>query len=107
MAPTDVTAQYNLVNNSSPFVGTNDVGIQQGAPTFVDSANGDYHLKSTSLGVNYAPAGISTVDLDGKPRVVNLPGVTDVFGPMDLGAYEIQSVCAVSDTIFCDGFDGN
>jgi hypothetical protein len=25
---------------------------------------------------------------------------------MDVGAYEIQLACAVSDTIFCDGFDG-
>jgi hypothetical protein len=27
------------------------------------------------------------------------------IGPRDLGAYELQQACGVSDTIFCDSFD--
>jgi hypothetical protein len=106
--PSDVTAEYDLVNNSSTLTtGGIVTGVLQGAPTFVDEGGQDYHLVRGSLGVNYAPAGSTTADLDGNTRVVNLPGVPDVYGPMDLGAYEIQSACANSDTIFCDGFDGN
>lgn len=100
-----LATHYVLSNDTGTLV--HDGTIAQGAPTFVDAANGDYHLQRSSLGVNFAPAGTASTDLDGKARVVNLPGVADFLGPMDLGAYEIQSACAMSDTIFCDGFDGN
>jgi hypothetical protein len=81
----------------------------EGAPTFVDAANGDYHLQLNSLGVDFAPTGTG-IDLDGRTRTVDLPGVPNTIGPLDLGAYEIQVDtvlgCANADTIFCDGFDG-
>ena len=88
--------------------------IEEGEPTFVDAANGDYHLMPTSLGVDFAPIDDTTfatlLDLDRQRRVVDLPNVANNFGPMDLGAYEIQLstvlACANADTIFCDGFDG-
>jgi hypothetical protein len=82
----DLTARYDLVNNSSTL--PNGLGILKGAPTFVDVAHQDYHLTSASLGVDYAP-GASGVDLDNHPRTVDLANVSNVFGPMDLGAYEI------------------
>ena len=95
-----------------------DAGISEGEPTFVDAANGDYHLAPSSLGVDYAPD-VSTIpylttptlDLDGNPRVVDLPTVPNLYGPRDLGAYEVQITavlaCATStDTIFCDVFGG-
>src|SRR5574337_830141 len=43
----------------------------------------------------------------GEPSFVDLPNVFDGYGPMDLGAYEVQRVfaCGASDTIFCDGFE--
>ena len=100
-----LATHYMLSNDTSTLV--HDGTIVQGTPTFVDATNGDYHLQRSSAGVNFAPAGTAATDLDGNARVVNLPGVPNIFGPMDLGAYEIQSACAMSDTIFCDGFDGN
>ena len=95
----DLTAQYDLVNNASTLSGA--LGVLQGAPTFVDTANQDYHLVATSLGVDYAPA-FSDTDLDGNPRPVDLTCLRNVFGPTDLGAYELQSD---PDAIFCNGFE--
>lgn len=106
----DLTAEYDLVNNASTLTtGGIVVGVLQGAPTFVDSTNGDYHLVRASQGVDYAP-GLDGYDLDGSPRTVDLTDVPNVFGPMDLGPYEIQTQasgpCSAADTIFCNGFDG-
>ena len=103
----DLTARYILTNDPSPFAGHD--GIVEGAPLFVDAANGDYHQARNSPGVDFAPAN-DGVDLDGNPRTLDLTDVADQWGPMDVGAYEIQATkilgCSVSDTIFCDGFDG-
>jgi len=102
-----LTTAYVLSNETGSLGG--GTGISQGAPTFVDAANHDYHLARTSLGVDYAPAQAG-MDLDGLPRTIDLSDITDTFGPLDLGAYEIQtqlppSACAVADTIFCNGFE--
>ena len=109
-AITDSTsAAHVLTNDRSTLPDT--AYIQQGEPSFVDAANGDYHLLSTSLGVDDAPVedvSIAThLDLDRNPRVVDLPSLPNNFGPMDLGAYELQSAppCIASDTIFCNGFE--
>lgn len=105
----DLTAQYDLVNNSSTMP-ADALGVLKGPPSFVDVTNQDYHLVRTSLGVDYAPA-LADYDLDGNPRPIDLADVPNVFGPTDLGAYEIQTQlapqpCSAADTIFCDGFDG-
>ena len=101
-------AAYVLSNDRSTLPDT--VYIQAGEPTFVDAANGDYHLQLSSLGIDSAP--ISTgfseagpLDLDRKPRIVDLPGVPNHFGAMDLGAYEHPFTCSGGDTIFCNGFE--
>lgn len=100
----NLTANYVLATEILEL-GT-QTGVMQGEPTFVDAANGDYHLAYGSLGIDYAPAATGT-DLDRKPRTVDLALVNDLFGPMDLGAYELQSAppCIAGDTIFCNGFD--
>jgi hypothetical protein len=98
----NLTVGYVLSNDASTLPGA--TGVAQGEPTFVDATNGDYHLQATSLGVDFAPA-VNGLDLDRKPRTVDLPGSVDVYGPMDLGAYEIQPACSSADTVFCNGFD--
>ena len=88
-----------------------------GDPGFVDSANGNYHLLPTSSLLDFAPpltadfASFSdglNIDLDNKYASVDLP-VANKSGASDLGAYEVQLDtvlgCAVSDTIFCNGFE--
>jgi hypothetical protein len=60
-------------------------------------------LRRTSAGVDYAPA-VSGLDLDGRSRTVDLGNVVNINGPLDLGAYEVQT-CAVADTVFCSGFE--
>lgn len=99
-------AAHVLTNDRSTLPDT--AYIQLGEPSFVDAANGDYHLMRSSLGVDDAPVdpNVPPQDLDRRTRVVDLPDVPNNFGPMDLGAYEIQPACAGNDTIFCDGFDG-
>lgn len=96
-------AAHVLTNDRSTLPDT--AYMQQGTPTFADAARGDYHLLPTSLGVDDAPAAGAS-DLDNRTRTVDLPNVPNKFGPMDLGAYEIQHACARDDTVYCDGFDG-
>jgi hypothetical protein len=99
----DLTAAYLLTNDTIPFTG--HAGIVDGAPLFVDAANGDYHQARNSPGVDFAPAN-DGMDLDGNPRTLDLFDVSDHWGPMDVGAYEIQiQGCAGADTIFCNGFE--
>jgi hypothetical protein len=104
------SASHVLTNDKSSLPDT--VYIEQGEPTFVNASTGDYHLLPSSLGVDDAPIDNTlpnTTDLDRNMRVVDLSDIANNFGPMDLGAYEIQSdgspTCIVSDTIFCNGFE--
>jgi hypothetical protein len=106
--PGDLTTAYVLTNSAASLNG--GVGIVVDAPQFVEAANGDYHQARTSPGVDFAPA-TEGADLDGNSRNVDLADVVDRWGPMDVGAYEIQTqavggACSASDTIFCSGFDG-
>ena len=86
-----------------------DPSIISGDPSFIDAANGDYHLRQYSLAVDFAPAVAGDDrDLDNQPRDQDLPGVPNLFGVRDLGAYERQigaGDCGAADTIFCNGFE--
>jgi len=104
--PPQTLSTQNVLSAEVASLG-NGAGNLQGAPTFVDFGNGDYHLQRNSLGVDYAQA-LSGSDLDGNPRAVDLADIANVFGPVDLGAYEIQTQltgCQRADTIFCNGFE--
>jgi len=98
-----LTAQYLLSNDISTL--PSEASIVLGEPEYVALPNGDYHLVRTSPGIDFAPAA-GGLDFDGRPRDMNLPDVPNQFGPRDLGAYEIQTNCSSSDTVFCDGFEG-
>ena len=105
-SPSDLTVNYVLTNDDStlPLGGT---AVIEGEPTFVDAAHGDYHLRPTSLGVDFAPA-TGGYDLDRAPRDVDLIQVANYLGPRDIGAYERQSAfdgCGAGDSIFCNGFE--
>jgi len=100
-------AAYVLTNDRSTL--PNAIYITEGEPTFRDAANGDYHLTLTSLGVDSAPAASDPnspkLDFDGKPRVHDEASIPNQFGPMDLGAYELQPSCGQADTVYCNGFE--
>jgi hypothetical protein len=95
-------SNYVLANDTSTLNGS--TSSIQGAPSFVDAANRDYHLQISSLGVDYAPAA-ANVDLDGNTRNADMPGAPNAYGPLDLGAFERQSSCGAADSLFCNGFD--
>jgi hypothetical protein len=102
--PANLSVAYVLSNdtNSLPF----STNIVQGAPDYVNAAVGDYHLKPTSIGVDFAPA-TGGHDLDRRPRDVDLTSVPNYQGPRDIGAYERQNrfQCGTSDSIFCNGYE--
>ena len=83
--------------------------IISGDPSFVDAANGNYRLQHYSMAVDFSePAVGDDRDLDNLPRDQDLPGVSNLFGVRDLGAYERQisaGGCGAADTIFCNGFE--
>ncbi len=86
-----------------------DPTIIAGEPSFVDAANGDYHLHQYSLAVDFAPPVFGDDrDLDNQPRDQDIFGVPNTLGVRDLGAYERQpgaGDCGSADTIFCNGFE--
>lgn len=60
-------------------------------PRFIDPENGNYRLQPGSWAVDYAPF-VDSVDIDDKPRSVDLPHVFNKHGPTDLGPYERQAL---------------
>ncbi|HZX91810.1 MAG TPA: hypothetical protein VFE67_14305 [Rudaea sp.] len=104
-AMTLATTKYVLSSDISHLPA--DVTIQQlFDPKFNDAAGGDYHLQRTSPAIDFA-GGIGGDDLDYLPRDVDLPSTANKFGPRDVGAYERQSACGATDTLFCDGFEAD
>ena len=85
------------VNTSCMFDSTGSIGSSI-SPLFVDAANNDYHLQSTSGIINRCSSGTIS-DFDGSPRPVGT-GST----PYDAGAFENQTP-GVSDLIFINGFN--
>lgn len=57
-------------------------------PAFENLAAGNYRLSATSPALDFAPAHAGDATLDGGARVIDLPAVTNLFGPQDLGAFE-------------------
>src|SRR5262249_47418976 len=92
------------------------VSIVAGDPLFVDPANTDankrdYHLlayltdgaMTASPAIDYAPtvSGDPYEDLSGNPYAQDVPGIPNVYGTRDLGAYEMRPI---TDRIFDDTF---
>ena len=91
------------------------LSLQLADPLFVDPSNSniserDYHLQASdqngvvtaSQAVDFAPTiPIEGNDLDNHPRGQVISFVPDVYGPSDVGAYEVQPL---PDHIFSDSF---
>ena len=104
-SPSNLDLDYILsMETASLASGTH---VVQGDPSFVDVAQGDYHLRPNSLAIDAAPpvAGDDR-DLDGNPHDQDVASVPDQDGDRDLGAYERQQrYCGAADTVFCATFD--
>jgi len=105
----EITASGILADDPTGLAGQPDVSA--GAPTYVDAANGDYHLRAViqdgivaaSAGIDWEPVSTDDpVDLDGNPRNLDVPQVPDhlLSGAFrDIGCYEAQPI---PDRIFGD-----
>lgn len=91
--------QFLLGNDLGPLPASSQNVV--GDPLFVDAENGDYRIRTASPAVDFAVAQPVNSTRDHGPRVIDDPGVTNLAGPQDLGAYEMDF-----DPIFSDGFDG-
>ncbi len=56
-------------------------------PRFVDPTTGNFRLRLDSPALDFAPLSGSATR-DGSDRNIDLPAITNRFGPADLGAYE-------------------
>jgi hypothetical protein len=100
----DLIVNYVLSSDVSTLPAI--AGVALGQPTYVNAANGNYHLALNSLGIDFAPAIVGDDrDLDNNPHDQDLPEAGNLFGVRDLGAYERQLGCGTADTIHCDGFE--
>ncbi|PZQ12288.1 MAG: hypothetical protein DI564_13450 [Rhodanobacter denitrificans] len=83
--------------------------IMQADPLFIAPDAGDYRLRFLSPAVDWAPTdSLTTLDLVGSPRTVDLTHQANDYGPRDLGAFERQHGpwdCGAGDAVFCDSFD--
>ncbi len=96
--------RYNTLSNLDNVPSVDQQYISVGNPLFVDPANGNFRLQAASPALDYGPAAVSAVTSDGGVRVIDLPYVTNAWGPQDSGAYERL---LDSDVIFANGFDAN
>jgi len=102
-----------MVNN----VLSNDITTLPGSPTiivgdplFTDARNGNYRLQAFvqnghvthSPAIDFSATAIANpFDLDGNSFGQDVPAVPNIFGPHDLGAYEMRPTPG---RIFADGF---
>jgi hypothetical protein len=78
-------SQHPLNYCETTTLATNGVGNIDGAPLFMDLANGNFHLKTNSPGINAGDnaAAAGDTDFDGNERIFG--------GTVDMGAYEFQT----------------
>jgi hypothetical protein len=98
-----LVASFLLLHDVSQFPA--DPYILEGDPRFVDPANGNFQLMANSPALDIAPVDedheVTLQDLARAGRVVDLPQIENLAGPLDLGAWERQEV----DILFSNDFD--
>jgi len=98
--PDVLNASFLLLHDTTGF--PPDPHIRSGDPRFVYAAAGNWQLAADSPALDSAPEADAPVhDLARAARVVDLPQVTNLAGPLDLGAWERQ----LADRIFANGFE--
>ena len=94
-APSGWTVDHNLTAQAQSGQAS---GFIVGTPQYVNSASGDFHLKSGSPGIDAGSSDTKYAttlgDLEKKTRIVD--GDCNGTATIDLGAYEYQSPCATA-----------
>ncbi len=84
--------ERSIVNDVSQLPATS-ADVFRAPARFIDPGHGDYRLQAASLGVDFAPAASpAPLDVDSRPRDIDLPVKPNTFGPRDLGAYERTTI---------------
>jgi hypothetical protein len=90
------SVSYSMLSDADGIFPRPDVWITD--PRFVGAGSGDLRLALDSPALDFAPATTSR-SRDGGARPIDLPLIPDLYGPLDLGAFERRS--DGSDTICC------
>jgi len=101
--PSGISASLLLASDPATLPANS---VMPGTPLFVDAAGGDYRLSKWSPGLDAgAGSAFSAYDLAGNPRVHALTSIPNGAGGggQDIGAFEMQYVCA-PDEVYCSGF---
>lgn len=85
--PPQATCFEDLLANDFGWLGAASDRIVAD-PAFENAAASNYRLSATSPALDFAPAHAGDATLDDGARVIDLPAVTNLFGPQDLGAFE-------------------
>jgi hypothetical protein len=99
----DVFEDYNLFNgNTTNLTGTVIGGTHDvfGNPNFVDPANNDYHIASSSAAFNAGVSASVSDDIDGQPRPFgSFPDIgADEYWPTSVG--DLRITTAITDSSF-------
>lgn len=102
--PSTTRRLTNTLFHELPLGHENNPTLLAADPQFEGADN--LRLTTASPAIDVAPALAHVkVDLDGNHRVVDQAEVADLFGPVDLGAYETPPM--VGDRVFGSGFEGH
>lgn len=96
LGPGATTSVRDVLASDLASLGSGAQRVVSADPRFVDAGHADpsrrdYRLHASSPAVDFA-IGAGGTDLDGQPRDRDLPVKPNQYGPVDLGAYERQSL---------------
>ena len=105
--PTRVLGGATAMTFNRVMANTSDAGLPPGAfaavPTYASVFRSRYLQALNSRGIDATICGPDTLDGNGNPRNVDIPGVSNGPGTCDLGAFETPA--SLSNLMFADGFE--